>query len=108
MGDGVLMELGSKGQTAFERIVEPFCNRLDFDAATSLARRFFPLGKDRHIVVDPRNAFGRPTVEGTNVTTEAIMALLRGGETLEDVADVMELSVEAVMAARAFETSKAA
>lgn len=108
LGDGVLLELGSKGQTAFEKILQPFCDRLDFDAATSLAQRFFPLGRDYPIVVDPRHAFGRPVIDGTNVTTEAVMALLRGGETIEDVADYLAISDEAVRAARTFEMKNAA
>ncbi len=108
LGDGVLLELGAKGQTAFEKIVEPFCARLDFDEATSLARRFHPLGKDVPVVVDPRHAFGRPTIEGTNVTTEAIMSLVRGGEAVEDIAEYLSITPEAVKAAKTFETSKAA
>lgn len=108
LGDGVLLELGAKGQTAFEKLVEPFCARLDFDEATSLARRFHPLGKDVPVVVDPRHAFGRPVIEGTNVTTEAIMSLARGGESVEDIADALEISPAAVKAAKAFELSKAA
>lgn len=108
MGDGVLLELGSAGQTAFQKIIEPFCERLDFDAATLLASRFYPLGKDVPIVVDPRHAFGRPVVEGTNVTTEAIMALIRGGESLGDIAESLDISPEEVKAAKAFEMSKAA
>lgn len=108
MGDGVLLELGTRGQTAFEKVLQPFCDSLDFDAASSLARRFFPLGKERPIVVDPRHGFGRPTIEGTNITTAAIMALLRGGETVEDVSDSMDLAEDAVKAARNFESNKAA
>lgn len=108
LGNGVLLELGSKGQTAFENIIEPFCARLDFDEATSLARRFHPLGKNSPIVVDPRHAFGKPVVDGTNVTTEAIMSLVRGGESFIDIADAFEISLEDVKAARAFEMSKAA
>lgn len=108
LGDGVLLELGTKGQTAFEKILQPFCDRLEFDKATTLARRFFPMGRDCPIVVDPRHAFGRPAIEGTNVTTEAIMSLIRGGETVEDIADSLDITPEAVQAAKAFELRKAA
>lgn len=108
MGDGVLLELGARGQTAFEKILEPFCARLDFDDVTSLARRFHPLGKEIPIVVDPRHAFGRPVIDGTNVTTEAIVSLVRGGEAVEDIADSLAISVEAVKAAKSFEFNKAA
>ena len=108
LGDGVLHELGASGQTAFEKIIQPFCAKLDFDGATSLASRFFPLGREHPVVVDPRHAFGRPAIEGTNVTTEAILSLLRGGETPEDVAESLAISLNAVQAARAFELHKAA
>lgn len=108
LGDGVLLELGASGQTAFEKIVQPFCAKLDFDGATSLASRFFPLGREHPVVVDPRHAFGRPAIEGTNVTTEAILSLLRGGETPEDVAESLAIPLNAVQAARAFEQHKAA
>ena len=91
-----------------KKILQPFCDRLDFDAATSLAQRFFPLGREHPIVVDPRHAFGRPVIDGTNVTTEAVMALLRGGETIEDVADSLAISDVAVRAARIFEMKRAA
>lgn len=60
------------------------------------------------VVVDPRHAFGRPVIDGTNLTTEAIMALLRGGEAVENIAESLQISPEAVQAAKAFEQQKAA
>lgn len=108
VGASVLLELGARGKTAFEEILQPFCDRLDFDEATTLARRFFPLGRQVPVVVDPRHALGRPVVEGTNVTTEAIMSLVRGGETVEDIAGSLAISLEAVKAAKAFELSQSA
>jgi uncharacterized protein (DUF433 family) len=36
------------------------------------------------------------------------MSLVRGGETVEDIADSLAISLEAVKAAKAFELSKAA
>jgi len=108
LGDGVLLELGTSGQTAIQKIIHPFCTQLDFDQATLLARRFFPLGRNHPIVVDPRHAFGRPVIEGTNITTEAIMSLLRGGEPPENIAESFSIPLAAVNAARSFEQSKAA
>jgi len=108
LGDGVLLELGTSGQTAIQKIIDPFCTQLDFDQASLLASRFFPLGRNHPIVVDPRHAFGRPVVEGTNITTEAIMSLLRGGEAAENIAESFAIPLAAVNAARSFEQSKAA
>ncbi len=108
LNEDILLELGTRGQTAFSKVLEPFCAGLDFDQASSLASRYFPLGREHPVVVDPRRAFGRPVIEGTNLTTEAVMSLLRGGESAENVAESFRISTEAVLAAKAFELQKAA
>ena len=38
-GDETLLELGSDGQTAFEKVIAPFCRRLDFDETTTILPR---------------------------------------------------------------------
>lgn len=108
LGDEVLLELGSGGQTAFERVVEPFCQRLDFDRATDVAVRFYPDGKESSVVVDPKHAFGRPVIEGTNITTEAIGCLIRGGDKLEDIAADYRLDLAQVESAWEYERKLAA
>lgn len=108
MGDQTLLELGSGGQTAFESLLEPFCHRLDFDVSTYLACRFFPMGKSAPIVVDPKHAFGRPVILGTNTTTEALAALIRGGEDPQDIANDFHLDPEAIREAWRFENRSAA
>lgn len=107
LDEDCLLELGKNGQVAFSKVLEPFCASLDFDQASSLANRYFPLGRDKPVVVDPRHGFGRPVIEGTNIATEAIMSLLRGGETVEDVAESYQIAKEAVLAAKAFEQQAA-
>ena len=108
LGNDVLLELGTQGQTAFSKVLEPFCASLEFDQASSLASRYFPLGRDQPVVVDPRRAFGRPVIDGTNLTTEAVMALLRGGEAVENIAESFRITPAAVLAAKSFEQQKAA
>ena len=108
LGHDALLELGTNGQTAFAKLITPFCEKLDFSAATKFASRYFPLGKDRPIVVDPKHAFGKPTIKGTNLTTEAICSLLRGGDDTQDVADAFQISLNDVIAARDFEMNRAA
>ncbi len=104
LSDEVLLELGTNGQTAFRKVIQPFCESLDFDETSSLASRYYPLGRDKPIVVDPHHAFGRPVIEGTNITTEAIISLLRGGEAVEDIAESFEIDQQALMAALEFES----
>jgi hypothetical protein len=82
LGNETLLELGSGGQTAFEKVITPFCKRLDFDATTKLASRFYPQGREGNVVVDPRHSFGKPVISGTNITTEALGCLIRGARKL--------------------------
>jgi len=103
-----LLELGTGGQSAFESVVTPFCRRLDFDATSQLAARYFPLGREVPIVVSPAHAFGRPVVAGTNLTTEAVANLVRGGESIDDIAHEYDLSREFIDAAWSYENRLAA
>ncbi len=108
LNEDVLLELGTNGQTAFRKVIQPFCESLDFDQASSLASRYYPLGRNQPIVVDPHHAFGRPVIEGTNITTEAIISLLRGRDAVEDIAESFQIDPQAIIAARTFEQIKAA
>jgi uncharacterized protein (DUF433 family) len=59
-------------------------------------------------VIDPHHAFGRPVISGTNVTTEALACLIRGGEKMEDVAQDFCLELAQVEEAWEFERRLAA
>ncbi|NQT16827.1 MAG: DUF433 domain-containing protein [Planctomycetes bacterium] len=108
LDENTLMTLGTKGQTAFHRIVAPFCKNLDFSAETDLAERYWPLGRQSSVVVDPRHGFGRPTVSGTNIATETVYGLYRAGEGAETICGLYDLSVSQVDEAVKFEIQKAA
>jgi uncharacterized protein (DUF433 family) len=103
-----LLELGTGGQTAFERLLRPFCEKIDFDSTSNLAARFFPKGRDSSIVVDPRHAFGQPVIIGTNLTTAALAFRLRGGESERELASDFDLSEQQVREVRDFELALAA
>ena len=101
-----LLNLNQQQQMEFKDLVEPFCHNIDF--SEDGAERYWPNGRDGHIVVDPRHSFGRPSITGTNITTEVISSLIEAGEETEDVADQFEVSVEAVIAAYDYEHRTAA
>lgn len=108
LGDKSLLELGSGGQASFAEVIKPFCQQLHFDSMSNLAARYFPLGRKKGIVVDPQHAFGRPVIEGTNLATETIASLLRGGESIEDVAAEFRVEPEFIESAWEFERRLAA
>ena len=108
LGNEVLLELDTDGQTAFASVLKPFCHQLDFDSSTQLASRFYPEGRESVVVVDPRHAFGRPVIVGTNITTECLGQLLRGGENAEEIAQDFRLDISKVNEAWRFEQKRAA
>lgn len=108
LGEDALLELGTGGQSAIQSVLEPFCQRIDFDTASQLAAKFFPLGREIPVVVSPTHAFGRPVIAGTNLATETIASLVRGGESIDDIACEYELPRESIEQAWRFEQRQAA
>lgn len=94
--DAALLNLDKSMQTSFKRIIEPYCQKIDFDESSYLAQRYWPLGKEHDIVVDPHHSFGQPTIAGTNITVDSLLTLIRAGEDKEVIASLFEISVEKV------------
>jgi uncharacterized protein (DUF433 family) len=69
---------------------------------TGLAERFWPLGRDSHIVIDPRVSFGRPVIVKTAITVESISSLAAGGEAAENIAAQFDIPLAAVLEADRF------
>ena len=101
-------ELGTNGQIAMRSVLEPFLQRIDFEDSTQLAQRFYPQGREHHVVVDPHRSFGRPVVSNTSITTEAIASLFKGGESIEALTLQFDLNEPQVRDALSFENCLAA
>lgn len=106
--DNLHYELGTNGQIAMRKVLEPFLQRVDFETSTQLAERLHPMGRDSQVIVDPRRAFGRPIVDGTAITTEALACLYKGGESVEGLAQQFEMEEGAIHDALEFEHCLAA
>ncbi len=66
--------------------------QFDFVPASAFAARWFPLGRDVPIVVDPRFAAGRPSVEGRGIRAETVLRrFFQGGESIEALSEDFEL-----------------
>lgn len=103
-----ILELGRGGLLSFKSIIEPFCKRLDFDAVTHLAEKFYPDGRESSVVVDPRRSFGRPVIDNTNITTEMVACFIRSGDRIEEIAINYDLEPDQVKKAWEFEQRIAA
>lgn len=117
-GDHVLFETESEDTTSllnvtdreqfeFHELVANFCKKIEFSELTDLAESYWPLGKNRKVIVDPHHAFGRPVIQGSNITTEAIYALFISGEKVDDIASQYDTDIDSIQDAVDFHTMAA-
>jgi len=88
-------------------VFDQFLREIEFDAATSLAERWWPLGRQTAVVLDPRIAFGAPIVAGTAVRT-SVVAQLAATSSVDDAAIAYELERRQAEAAVQFASLLAA
>ncbi len=93
-------------QVEFQRIVAPFLTQLDF-MEDALAR-WWPMGRNRNVVVDPGRNLGRPTAAKSGVPTEVLARSVKANESIGTVALWYEVLPEEVRDAVEFEESLAA
>jgi uncharacterized protein (DUF433 family) len=70
-GSESLVQLVGHGQHAMPQLVKPYLEQIDFDA-DDIARRWWPMGRDGGVVVDPNFAFGHPIVAETGMRAEVL------------------------------------
>ncbi|MBL0139245.1 MAG: DUF433 domain-containing protein [Bacteroidetes bacterium] len=79
-----------KSQMTLKKIVEPYLRKIEFDK-NRIARRYFPLGKAKNVVIDPEHQFGQATIVGTNIKVKTIYALYEGDESIENICELYNL-----------------
>ncbi|MGI8552529.1 MAG: DUF433 domain-containing protein [Dehalococcoidia bacterium] len=104
--DVLLDVLRRKGAQAWSEVFEPLLETLDYQDA--VARRLWPLGKDKPIVVDPDYGFGLPIIQGSGIRTEIILERFQAGDLPAQIAEDFNVAVLDVERALQFEVSRAA
>lgn len=108
VNDGRLVELSAHHQQLIAApIVAQYITELDFDPHSSLAERWWPLGRGVPILLDPRIAFGAPVIAGTATRTEIIASLARSADGIA-AAHAYQVEPFKVEAALRFEAELAA
>ncbi len=98
-----VIELNRRNQQLISvHAFEPYLKEVDFDTSSGLANRWWPLGKDVPIVLDPHVAFGAPVVAGTATRTE-VVATLAQYVPHEQAARAYKIELHGVQAAVKFE-----
>lgn len=107
MEDGTVVKADKSKQAAFKEIIKNFCKKIEFSEA-DIAERFYPMGKDKKIIVDPHHQFGQPVIEDTNILAETVFDLYQAGESPEFISRLYQLKVKEVEDAIALFTPKRA
>lgn len=104
-----LVELLSGGQLLFRDMMKSAALHLDFDASSHLTNRYWPLGRHRHVVLDPTQCFGAPTLNSRSVRTRNLYDFWKAeSESIEATADWFALPPAQVQDAIDFECQLAA
>ena len=90
-----LINADGSTQIDMKRIIEPFLDKIDFGDNLH-AERYYPLGKSHYVVVDPQHQFGQPTLHGTNLKTDTIFKLFKGGEIKKNICILYDISQKQV------------
>ena len=68
------MEVAGDAQVGLSDTFEPYLHQIEFDLS-ELAQRWYPLGQERPIVIDPRRAHSAPVVETGGVRTDLLNSM---------------------------------
>jgi len=90
-----LIEASDTYQAFIPSFINQFIEKITFDDKR-LARKFYPLGKNKSVVLNPENQCGQPIIDGTNILTATLFEYYRGNESIETIAKLFELSEENV------------
>lgn len=101
--DAPFVVLGTNGQLALEQLLHERAEVLDFNE-DDLAIRWWPLGRERPVVVDPAVGFGNPTIAGTRIYTSTLVSMVRAEEgDYEKVGRLYHLAPDVVRTAVEYE-----
>lgn len=107
-GSESLVQLVGHGQQAMSQLLKPHLEQIEF-GGDNVARRWWPMGRDAGVVVDPRFAFGAPIVAEVGIRTRTLAGAYQaelpayGEKAVERVAWTYEISPRAVQTAVGFE-----
>jgi uncharacterized protein (DUF433 family) len=94
-------------QPSINSFIKPFIKHIEY-GNDQIAKRLFPLGKSKKIVVDPEHQFGQPVINGTNLQTQTVFTLYQAGESKVNIKKLYDISEREIDEAIEFHKPKAA
>jgi uncharacterized protein (DUF433 family) len=93
--DGTTMYADKSQQIVIQKAIESFCRKIEY-SDTQLAERYYPLGKNHQVVVDPHHQFGQPIIENTNILADTIYSMYKAEEPVKVIARLYEITEKQV------------
>ena len=87
--------VNGKRQFIFD-FAKPYFEKIVFNDNSKLAELYYPLGKERSIVVNPNVLFGQPTIDGTRISASTLYDLYQSGESKEEISEIYSIEVNLV------------
>ncbi len=94
--EDAIVNADGSSQTNFVKIIEDFAINVDFSRTTFLAEKYWPLGRNINVVVDPHRQFGQPIIEGTSINAEVIYSMYKSGEPIDTISILYDLTEKEV------------
>lgn len=88
-------------QIAIRGIIEPFSEKIEY-SSDNIAKAYYPLGKDRKIVVDPDHQFGEPVLLDTNILASTVYKMYKAGDSINLISKSYNLDEHSVHDAISF------
>jgi uncharacterized protein (DUF433 family) len=104
--DEKLIDLFKHGQYLMQRVIEPSLKNLEFEG--DVATRWWPLGRSKGVVIDPKRQFGQPIDDATGVPTSVLAQAAKTEGSPAVAAKRFMVPVSSVRRAVAFELRQAA
>lgn len=89
-------------QMVIDEIARPYFRNLEYSDLGAV--RYYPLGLEKGVVLDPKRSFGKPIDEASGVSTFVLYQMARAGEAKRDIADWYGVTEEAVSSAIEYES----
>jgi uncharacterized protein (DUF433 family) len=105
-GDEKLIDLFKHGQYLMQKIIEPSLKGLEFE--DDIAARWWPLGRARGVVIDPKRQFGQPIDDASGVPTSILAQAAETEGSAAQAAKLYKVPLGSVNRAIAFEQQLAA
>lgn len=105
-GEPSLVEI-VQSQQVFADIVRPFLKELEFGEGNIL-ERWWPMGKNKLVAIDPKRNFGQPTIFRDGVPTKILAKSVKANGSVEEVARWYEVNPQSVADAVEYEQKLAA